>query len=232
MANEVKNLLYDVGLLLGNPNLADPQNPVAVLRIMNHHYRNINADLKCCEKKLALAAGTFSSSIYYYTIPSDMIEIFNIIPGETTLYGLDFVPKERWNINQYQNHDTFTILNGRLEFGNVDANTALDIYYYSAGLELVNKADADVTAATEVNTPEWQKRFWRLLVYLTCMELKPEYEFFAYWARAAEALKAELAAANRNKQSITPTVMGGANQFQAKLDPDYVNGMWVTRRSL
>lgn len=232
MANEVANLIYDIGLRLGNPNLSDPLNPVAILRVMNHLYRDINEEYRCLEKKLVIPAGTFSSVVNYYTVPADFMELFNIIPGETTIYGFDYIPKEEWNMNQYQNHDVFTILNGQFVFGNVSDQTALDFYYYSYGLELVNKADAAVVAATETNTPEWNKRFWRLLVYAACLELSPDYPFLQKDVLEVEKIKAALNSFSRNRQSVTPSIMGGLGTYKRKMDPDYVNGQWVTRRNM
>jgi len=229
MANIVGNLIDDVTWRLNDTKYQNY--PLAsILIIMNQKYQEINEELRCLEKKLTLSAGTFSDTVNTYDIPDDWIEPF-ILNGtdDNNKYTTPlYIPKEMWNDESYSGSTVFTILGDKLIFGNVDADTAYEIYYYSSGLELVNKDDNDL-GDDETNTPEWKSRYHRLLVYLTCLEIAADYPFLERDIVSAEKLKTELRKQNKNRQRITPMIIGGIGIQMRKKDPDYIDGMPVTR---
>lgn len=235
MANVVKDIRHDIAGRIGTA-----FNPGAILRALNRVYKEINIDLLCVEDNLAIAAGEFSDSDKSCDIPANYIRVFNIVPGVGTLYGLDYIPKEKWNPTLHLNHDVFTMMNGEFVFGNVGAASAFTFYYYSAGLELVDGEDnqfEDVVPSglesydsdTQTNTPEWDEAYWPLLIYETCFELVPDYPLMKQDILKAAKLRALLKKANKNNQGVTPAILGGAGSYPRKRDPDYVDGKWVTR---
>lgn len=227
--NVVRNLIDDVAWRIGDiKNETYPR--TSLLIAMNHVYQNVNEELRCIEKKLTLAAGTFSDIVNTYNLPDDWIEPF-IMSGadDNSLYDTPtYIPKEQWNNESYSGSEVFTILADQLVFGDVDADSAYDIYYYSSGSTLVDAEDSDVEAG-EVNTPEWKSRFHRLLVYLTCLEVPPDYPFLQRDIISAQKLKTELRRFNKNRQRITPEFIGGMQMQIRKQDPDYIDGMKVTK---
>ena len=112
-----------------------------ILRSMNRVYQRINRETKCLEKLLEIAAGTFSDTVDYVDLPSDMMEIFQIEPVRI------FKPPEKFVFTDEefsQIEYTYTITRGRIYFSGVDATSYFNILYYSSGLTLVDKADEDL----------------------------------------------------------------------------------------
>ena len=116
------------------------------------------------------------------------------------------------NEGQFNANDTdptFTIMGDTIYFSNVDADTVLSMWYYSFGLTLVNKEDGVFTAATEINTPEWEDNLHDALFYGTCADLKNDYPMYKADLRSVEEMKALLSRSNFHKQAVTSQVLGG-----------------------
>lgn len=225
--NVVKDLTFDI-----KNRIADWRyNPGTVLRTLNDLYHLENRELQCLLKKLSLPAGTFSDT-QSYAIPSDFVRLVNVVPG-SSLYTLIYVNQERWNPNQYRNQDVFTMLNGEFVFGNVAAESSFDLYYWSTGKTLIDAEDSEIGEGKTYsddysNTPEWPSDFHRLLVYDTCLELV-DYPKAKQDSFRAEEIRTNLRKWAKNQQAVTPEIIGGLGDFQLKRDPDYVDGLWVTR---
>lgn len=235
MANVAKDLVFDVEQRIGKK-----ENPGTVLRVMNQIYKALNRELQCVTREITIPSGTFSDTVKSFAVADHVIRPFNIIPEDTSLYTVIFVPKEQWNPNQLSGYDCFTMLNGYFVFSNVGSDTQdLTIYVKSTGKTLVAAEDALIESPAPAggylstdyaNTPEWPTDFHRLLVYETAFELSAAYPNRANDERRADEMRTNLAKHGRNDQGVTPEIIGGlaGGQLRAS-DPDYVNGMWVTR---
>ncbi len=234
MANIVSNLCFRTGHRLGDPGMDGDYPHSLILDTMDEIYHSMNRDKLCVEKLLSIPTGTFSETVNTFQLPADFIQPFLIVAGGNIAdVGYKYIPKISWNETLYQCSYLFTILNGNLVFGGVGSESSLDIYYYSEGLTLVDAAD-DAVAAGEVNTPEWPASLHRLLVYLTALELKPDYPSAQLDMVRAIDLAAKLERANKDQQNITPihidpALQLGGNSMRSNLDPEYYNGQWITR---
>lgn len=236
MSNVVKNLIEDAAFRLGDPDMNDSFPEPAIRTAMNAVYQQINEETKIVTATLEIEAGDLSDTVNYVDLPDGWIEPFNIAPtADSGLYTLTFVPKEMWNPNFHVYQDVFTVINGQIVFGNAGDDTAHTIYYKSSGKILVNAEDADVVAGgtypptTYANTPEWKTRYYRALVYATCLEISSDYPQAPHDAAILVDMKSNMKRDARNRQMVTPNVVGGYAPGQRQADPDYIDGMVVTR---
>lgn len=228
--NVIKDLVFDIKNRINDPGF----NPGTILRTLNDLYHMENRELQCLFKKLSLPAGTFSDTVKSYALPGDYVRLFAIIPGCSSLYTLTYINQEKWNPNQYRNQNVFTMLAGEFVFGNVSAESSFDLYYWSTGKTLIDAEDTEIgegktySAETYSNSLEWPADFHRLLVYETCLELV-DYPKAKQDALKAEELRTNLRKWAKNQQAVTPQIIGGLGGGNVQRDPDYVDGLWVTR---
>jgi len=233
--NVVNDLMYDVRHRIENEDF----NAISLLRVMNRDYWRLNRERKAVVQTVSLPAGTFSDVIKSYAIPSNFVKVLLIVPGSSSKYEIVFVPSERWNPNQYLYQDVYTMLAGYFVFGSVDADTALTMYLQTIGKTLVSAEDVEIAdpapvggylSTTYTNTPEWPADLHELLAIETAMSLVPKYPMMARDQKKREDLLAALSRYGRQReQAVTQQLIGGLGDYQRHRDPDYVNGMWVTR---
>lgn len=142
-----------------------------------------------------------------WPIPSDWIEPYRIaLHGSDDITNtINFRPGEKFSYNT----GLFTIDHGEFIMGTVDDDTYLEIWYMSTGLELVDKATANLSAG-EVNRPEWSAHALDdILFYGTCIEVANDYPLYKNDLAKYNLLYERLAEFSYHKQSVTPNVVGG-----------------------
>jgi hypothetical protein len=210
VANWVNNTIQDVLFRVGK--LDDVNfHPAAVLRAMNRLYQRLNRKYLCLEKNITLD----SESDYYvedgvWGLPADWVKPFWIEPE------VDFKDPDLFDPDADES-GTSTIVNGQLRMANVDDTASYEVWYFSTGLELVDK-DSDLAAA-EINQPEWtQESLHQILLYGTCLDLSPDYPLRNQDLFNFEELRSELASLLYNKQDITPQIAGGFGKQTERQD--------------
>lgn len=207
MANVIKDMIEEIAFRINEANMEIPFQEPTIRRAMNRLYRKWNTEFLCLEKLYPISAGTFSSSVKYIAKPTGFIAPFKFLDSDGEITELDFMNEGQFNANDTD--PTFTIMGDTIYFSNVDADTVLSMWYYSFGLTLVNKEDGVFTAATEINTPEWEDNLHDALFYGTCADLKNDYPMYKADLRSVEEMKALLSRSNFHKQAVTSQVLGG-----------------------
>ena len=172
-----------------------------VLEAMNRVYQQINLEHTPIEVELTLPAGTFSSAVQYYPLPSDWIRPFMIEPYR------EFRPKELFkessSVSGYET-GVFTIKNDRIYFTNVDATTTFVINYYGSGGTFVNET---VLSVGQINAPEWPAAFHQIMVYATAGELSADYPLRQQDQINLIRLLSRLDTLRHFRQQVTPNVV-------------------------
>ena len=209
-------LIDNIAFRINDPKMLKGNYAPYILQSMNRVYRRINRETKCLEKLLEIAAGTFSDTVDYVVMPSDMIEIFRIEPAMAYRDPNNYVFINEEN-SQIEN--TYTITRGRIYFSGVDETSSFYVWYYSSGFAIVDKEDEDLED-NEINAPEWP---WadthQLLYYATCLEISNDYPMAKQDLKNYNELLNRLKQAGYQKQSTTPTIAGGTG-IPRKID-DY-----------
>jgi hypothetical protein len=201
----------DVAFRINDPHMLRRHYAPYILRTMNRVYQRLNRETKCLEKSVTFDFSTLDPLVNYWAIPSDMIEPFRIEPILGYRNPQQFVFADDAEVSGAET-GTFTIANGKFHFSSVTAESLYEIWYYSTGLVLVDKEDADLLEG-EINTPEWPwEALHQLLFYATCIEISNSYPMYEQDYRRYEELKQMLHQACYHKQSITPNIMGGYGQ--------------------
>jgi hypothetical protein len=165
-----------------------------VLRAMNRIYHNLNRECECLEKST-----TLSGVNHPFTIPTDMIKIFDIKDqnGDQVVY----VNPEVFD----EDDDGFwTIRNNKIEISNYDSDEdSFILHYFSSGLELFVTV---LDALTEIAAPEWPEvSLHSVLYYGTLTELCTVHETYQQDRIEFYRLKGQLMQMNYDRQSSTPS---------------------------
>lgn len=171
MANIIKEMLQDVATRLGNPTMQEPFTAPLILRKMNDVYHEINEDAKALQSTYVFDSTNRETGEDYWTLPSDFIQVYGIECGD----DIQFIDPDSIDWAETEYLYQYTIEDGKIKVPNAASDFEMTLHYYSAGLELANLDDADLTAGTNTNTPAWDARHRWTLVLGTCLRMSAEY---------------------------------------------------------
>ncbi len=210
MSNIVREIMTDIAYRLGDAQMTDPL-PVIILRQMKRLYENLNEEYMLVQTSVLFETADWTEDSvlgYYAALPENYLEAYQVYNVTGDRYP------DYQNEMQYRKDvsNTFTIDNHNIYFSNLEGTESIKVFYFSTGKILVDLADGDVTALTEVNTPEWRKDFYQILMYGSAVRLKVDYPLYATDLRDFEKGIAKMIKFKYHKTNVTPKITGGARQ--------------------
>ena len=160
-----------------------------ILIILNRMYHNLNRELNCLEKSIAITEDGTGAGV---ALPTDWIRPFAVDTDDIV-----YIPNTSFEDDE---DDTYTFKGNRIYFGSADGSTVHTFDYYSSGLTLVRTV---ANANIEVASPEWpEESLGSVLYYGTLLELNVAGQF-----EASEyfRIKKELGSLEYNRDGISPT---------------------------
>lgn len=199
-------LIDDIAFRINDPKMLAGTYAPYILKALNRVYQRINTRNKCLVKTLEMDFSTLDPLVQYWTLPADCIEVFRIEPCRDFRDPNQFVMSDEAGT---ESEGTYTIIEGKIYFSQIAEDDLYTIWYYSSGLELVDKAIDDLVAG-EINEPEWAyDALHQLLYYATCLEISADYALRPQDERTMLQLMSLLRRVNYHKSTTTPTIMGG-----------------------
>lgn len=201
MANIVKTLMQDVADRIGSPMMTEPFQAPLILRKMNDVYHDICDDTRCLQKEYSLDSTNRTTSEDYWALPADFIELYRLEGTDGAV--IDYIEPHTIDAEETEYAYQCSIDAGNIIFQNAADDFEMILHYYSRGLDLVNLEDANLTAGTNTNTPEFGAGFYRMLVLGTALELTMEYKGAERDLVEFERIKSRLRGRKYSQQSIT-----------------------------